>query len=107
MTTTSFLGLKKPADSDSINVSDLNYNADKIDAFAAASISASVMSATDEGNPTYDTPTACAGMLITATSADNSAVGLRIFAGTSGEIFMQSKDSHGWGDWAEVVSISE
>lgn len=40
MTTTSFLGLKKPADSDAINIGDLNFNADTLDAFAGETAAA-------------------------------------------------------------------
>ena len=105
MTTTSFLGLKKPADSDAIDISAINYNADIIDAFAAGQVVVSLCAATSDDNPTKSTASECAGIMLTATVA-NSNVGIRIFAGTSGQIFMQSKDSVGWLVWNEVVSLA-
>ena len=102
MTTTSFLGLKKPGDNDAINISDLNYNADKLDAFAAAQIAVSVLAADAEDNPTSG---ACAGIMLTATSSSNADVGLRIFAGTNGDIYAAAKDSNGWLVWNAVVEI--
>ena len=107
MTTTAFLGLKKPTDSEAIDVSVLNENADKIDAFAAGQISVSLMGANDESNPTYDTPTACTGILLTAVIASNTDAGLRIFSGTSGQIFMQARNSGGWLAWTQIVDLPE
>lgn len=106
MTTTSFLGLKKPNDNEAIDVSVLNENADKIDAFAASCIAVSVCSADSDDNPTKGTASECAGIMLTATHKDYADIGIRIFAGTSGQIFMQAKDSVGWLVWNEVVRLN-
>ena len=66
MTQTDFLHLNKPADSDAINISALNTNADLIDAAIAAlsgavgGIAVTVIAADDTDNPTaeYETPAA-------------------------------------------------
>lgn len=106
MTVTDYLGLKKPNDTDAIDISVLNENTDKIDAFAASCIAVSVCQADSDDNPTKGTASECAGIMLTATHKDYADIGIRIFAGTSGQIFMQAKDSVGWLVWNQVVSLN-
>lgn len=114
MTTTPNLGLTKDAETGELySVSRVNANSDRIDTFAGdvmeqlaelSGISAEIMPALDEDNPTYDTPTACSGICLTVRT---SAVGLQIFGGMSGEIFTRSYTGSEWAAWSELVGAAE
>lgn len=88
-----------------------DYTDAQIDSLIAAAVAGigvtvSVLAADNADNPTYDTPTASAGILLTVASSANTNVGLKICANTSGEIFACAKqDSSTWHSWAELVSL--
>ena len=64
MTTTTNLGLKKPASSDPINIADLNYNADVLDSIG--------------GWESYNCLTLTSGAGATYIDADNSSVTVKV-----------------------------
>ena len=88
-----------------------DYTNAQVDSLIAAAVSGigvtvSAIAFDDSDNPTYDTPTASAGIILTVISAANNAVGLRICANTSGEIFAAAKQNAStWHDWTEIVSL--
>lgn len=88
-----------------------DYTDAQIDALISAAVAdigvtVSVLAYDDEDNPTYDTPTASSGIMLTVTSSANANVGLRICANTSGEVFASAKqDSSTWHSWSEIVSL--
>lgn len=60
----------------------------------------------DADNPTAGTSTETGGILLSAASAENSGVGLNIFASTAGEIYARTKsDSSTWNQWAEISTV--
>lgn len=62
----------------------------------------------DEDNPTYDTPTACKGIMLELATGEDTDVGFRLFAGTSGEIYMSARHGeNAWHDWSEVVKLPD
>lgn len=74
-------------------------------AVAGIGVSASVISSSDENNPTYGTATASDGILITAGLSSNSGVGMKICANTSGEVFICAKqESSTWHSWTKIVN---
>lgn len=118
MNQTGYLNLEKPDSGDAVDVTVINANADKIDHFARiTSIGIAALNdtypnqlllATDAQNPTYGTPAACDGILVRAECGENVDIGLRIFAGESGAIYMSARrNENEWYDWAEIVKPSE
>lgn len=88
-----------------------DYTDAQVDALIAAAVSGigltvSVIAADDTYNPTYDTPTASAGIVLTFASAENSDVGFRVCANTSGEVFACAKQSTGWHEWSELIGLT-
>lgn len=60
----------------------------------------------NEDNPTYDTPTACPGIVLELATGEDVDVGFRLFAGTSGEVFASAKQSENtWHSWTELISF--
>lgn len=112
MTQTSFLHLNKPADSDAINISALNDNADLIDAALAAlsgavgGIAVTVIAADDEDNPTadYETPAPVLCMTVTGTSSSTS-LGFKIAASSTGYLFARTFISGAWEDWSRIINV--
>lgn len=118
MTTTPKMELTKDAESGELySVARVNANSDKIDEYCGenrdrivaleAKTNTGAMSASDEDNPTYGTETACAGIVLTAAVSGNANIGLQIFAGRSGEIFMRAKDGSDWKAWIPVTGGGE
>lgn len=113
MTQTDFLHLNKPADSDAINISALNTNADLIDAAiaalsgAAGGIAVTVIAADDTDNPTaeYETPAPVLCMTVTGTSG-STALGFKVAVSSTGYLFARTLDSGTWSDWSRILNVS-
>ena len=83
---------------------DAQVDAKILAAVSGLGLSIRVLAADDADNPTTDTPTEAGGILLTAASAENTGVGLRIFASALGEIFACAKSSSSaWYPWSELV----
>ena len=113
MTQTDFLHLNKPADSDAINISALNTNADLIDAAIAAlsgavgGIAVTVIAADDTDNPTaeYETPAPVLCMTVTGTSG-TTALGFKVAASSTGYLFARTLASGTWSDWSRILNVT-
>ena len=113
MTQTEFLHLNKPADSDAINISALNTNADLIDAAIAAlsgavgGIAVTVIAADDTDNPTaeYETPAPVLCMTVTGTSG-STALGFKVAASSTGYLFARTLASGTWSDWSRILNVT-
>ena len=113
MTQTDFLHLNKPADSDAINISALNTNADLIDAAIAAlsgavgGIAVTVIAADDTDNPTaeYETPAPVLCMTVTGTSG-STALGFKVAASSTGYLFARTLASGIWSDWSRILNVT-
>lgn len=113
MTQTDFLHLNKPADSDAINISALNTNADLIDAAIAAlsgavgGIAVTVIAADDTDNPTaeYETPAPVLCMTVTGTSG-STALSFKVAASSTGYLFARTLASGTWSDWSRILNVT-